>query len=82
VLGGGRGSSDGFVRRPYSLLHPRSERETVATLVRRFEYRCVFPDDGSEIREGFHFKVVRREPVADDYLYLSIEGVEIAEWQS
>jgi len=32
-------------------------KKTVATLFRRFEYRRVFPDDGSEIREGFHFKV-------------------------
>jgi benzoate 4-monooxygenase len=32
-------------------------QKTVATLFRRFEYRRVFPDDGSEIREGFHFKV-------------------------
>ncbi|KAG0649869.1 Cytochrome P450 53 [Hyphodiscus hymeniophilus] len=32
-------------------------KKTVATLFRRFEYRRIFPDDGSEIREGFHFKV-------------------------
>lgn len=32
-------------------------KKTVATLFRRFEYRRVFPDDGLEIREGFHFKV-------------------------
>jgi benzoate 4-monooxygenase len=31
--------------------------KTVATLFRRFEYRRVFPDDGSEIREGFYFRV-------------------------
>ncbi|KAF8859367.1 cytochrome P450 [Acephala macrosclerotiorum] len=32
-------------------------KKTVATLFRRFEYRQVFQDDGSEIREGFHYKV-------------------------
>ena len=32
-------------------------KKTVATLLRRFENRRVFPDDGSDIREGFYFKV-------------------------
>jgi benzoate 4-monooxygenase len=32
-------------------------KKTVATLFRRFDYRRVFPDDGLEIREGFHYKV-------------------------
>lgn len=32
-------------------------KKIVATLFRKFEYRRVFPDEGLEIREGFHYKV-------------------------
>jgi benzoate 4-monooxygenase len=31
-------------------------KKTVATLFRLFEYRLIYPEKDSHIREGFHFK--------------------------